>query len=118
MDMKARNAFRIRKVVTSMIKFSHGFNYYRLRETMINNNMVEATYPRCEKIETQNHVIKYKETITLRKEFIKELVVEVAKNKSDDLYVELIMLFIEDILRYTENEEEEEYEMNQQHMGI
>ena len=28
------------------------------------------------------------------------------------------MLFIEDILRYVENEEEEEYEMNQQYTGI
>ena len=95
-----------------MIKCAHRFNHYGLREAMINNNMVETAYPRCKKIETQDHIIKCKEIIAIRKEFIKELVVELVKNKPDDVYVEQIILFIEDILRYLENEEEEEYEMN------
>ena len=56
-------------------------------------------------------MIKCKETIALRKIF-KELVVELGKNKSNNAHVEQMMLFIEDILRYEENEEKEEYKMN------
>ena len=52
MNIEARNAFRMGKVITSMIKCAHGFNHYGLREAMINNNIVEATCPRCKKIET------------------------------------------------------------------
>ena len=58
-----------------MIKCTHGFNYYRLRKAMINNNMVEATCPRSIKVESWDHIIKCKEAIARRKEFIKELVV-------------------------------------------
>ena len=104
-DIEARNAFKMGKVATLMIKYSHRFNHYGLRETMINNNIVEAICPRCEKVETQDYVIKYEETISLRKEFIKDLVVELVKNKPDDVHVEQIMSFIEDILRYAKNEE-------------
>jgi len=85
---------------------------------MINNDMVEATCPRCEKVETWDHVIKCEKTIALRKQFIKELVIELARNKPKEVHIEEIMSFVEDILRYLENEEEEEYEMNQQCVGM
>ena len=79
---------------------------------MINNNIAEATCPRHEKDEILDYVIKSEERNALRKEFIKDLVVELVKNKPDNVYVEQIMSFIEDILRYVENEEKEEYKMN------
>ena len=41
-----------------------------------------------------------------------ELVAELARKKSDEIHVEEIMAFVEDILRYLENEQEEEYEIN------
>ena len=86
-DMEARNDFKIGKVTTSMIKCAHGHNHYGLREAMINNNMVEATCPRCEKVETWNHVIKCEKTIALRKQFIKELVIELARNKPKEVHI-------------------------------
>ena len=85
---------------------------------MINNNIAEATCPRHEKDEILDYVIKSEERNALRKEFIKDLVVELVKNKSDDVYMEQIILFMEDILRFAENKEEEGYEMNQQYLGI
>ena len=58
-------------------------------------------------------MIKYQNTIELRREFIKEIVIELVWNKPKEVHKEEIMLFIEDILRYIENEEDEEYKMNQ-----
>ena len=79
--------------------------------------MVEAQYPRCEQVETWDHVIKCRETISLRKEFVKDLVVTLVKNKPEDVNVEATMSFVEDALKHIENEEEEEHETNQQHVG-
>ena len=117
-DMEARNVFQTGKVTTSMIKCAHGFNHYGLREAMMNNNMVESTCPRCEKVETWDHVTKCQNTIELRKEFIKEIVIELARNKPKEVHIEEIMSFVEDILRCLENEEDEEHEMNQQCVGM
>ena len=44
--------------------------------------------------------------------------IELARNKPKKVHVEEIMLFVEDILKYLENEEKEEYQMNQQYLGI
>ena len=52
------------------------------------------------------------ETIEMRKAFIEKLLMEMLKNR-EDVEVDLIMLFCEDMLRCLENETEEEYETNQ-----
>ena len=44
--------------------------------------------------------------------------IELARNKPKEVHIEEIMSFVEDILRYLENEEDEEYEMNQQYVGM
>ena len=62
-------------------------------------------------------MIKCKETIELRKEFIEKLLVELIKQKMDNVDMNMIIVFYEDILRYLE-EEEEEYETNQQYIEI
>ena len=49
----------------------------------------------------------------MRREFIRQLVVELVKAKPRDISEDLIKSFVEDILRYLENKEDEEYEMNQ-----
>ena len=107
-DMEVRNSFQMSKVTISMIKYAHGYNHHRLRDAMINNYVVEAHCPRCNLVEIWDHIIKCRETISLRKEFIKGLVVELVKNKLEDINMEVIMSFVEDILRYLENKEEEE----------
>ena len=117
-DMEVKNVFATGKATTPMIKCSRGFNHCRLWEAMINNNMVEAMRPRCEEVETWEHVIKCEKTIELRIKFIKELVIELARNKPKEVHVEETMSFAEDILRYLENEEDEECEMDQQRAGM
>ena len=44
--------------------------------------------------------------------------VDLVRNKSDKVYIEEIILFVEDILKYLENEEDEEFEINQQYAGM
>ena len=117
-DIEARNAFIGNKVTTSMIKCANGFNHYGLRHAMINGNMVEANCPRCNQVETWDHVIKCRETVALRKEFIQKLVVELVEGKPSNVSIELIMSFVEDILRYIEDENEEDYETNQYLVGM
>ena len=40
-DSEARNAFKIGEVTPSLIKCAHGFNHYSLRDSLINNNIIE-----------------------------------------------------------------------------
>ena len=113
-NMKARNVFKIGRVVTSMIKCSCRHDHYGFRDAMINDDMVEAICSRCERVETWYQVIKCKKTILMRKEFISELLIELIKCKHKDMNVEIILSFIENIMRYSENKEDEEHETNQQ----
>ena len=78
-DIEARNAFKIGKVTPSMMKCAHGYNHYGVREAMINNNMVDSMCPRCEQVETWDHVIKCKETRRLRKDFVEDLLITLVK---------------------------------------
>ena len=45
-DKEARNAFNPKKVTSSMIKCVHGYNHFGLRDSLINNNMIDAHCPR------------------------------------------------------------------------
>ena len=117
-DTKARNLFNSNEVTPSIIKYAHRFNHFGLRDSMINNNMVEAYCLRCDNIETWDHVIKCKETIKLRKEFIEKLLVELLKQRADGVDMNVIIAFYENILRYLEEEEEEEYKTNQNYVGM
>ena len=46
-DLEARNDFCGNKVTTSMMKCANRFNYYGFRHVIINNNIREANYSRC-----------------------------------------------------------------------
>ena len=39
---EARNVFLTKEVIPLLIKYSHGYNHYGLRDSLINNNMVKA----------------------------------------------------------------------------
>ena len=54
----------------------------------------------------------------LRRVFVKDLLVELVKNKPENISVEIIMSFVEDILWYLENDEEEDCKMNQYLVGM
>ena len=61
--------------------------------------------------------MKCNETIELRRGFIEKLLLELLRNRRD-VNINEIMSFCEDILRYLENEEDEEYETNQYFVGM
>ena len=118
-DLEARNSFQANKVTTSVIKCAHGFNHYGLRHSMINEKLIEANCPRCNQIETWDHVVWCSDTVRLRREFITELLLDLLAEKNDEVSIDNIMSFGEDIVRYLEYEEDEdEYETNQWLIGM
>ena len=50
-DLEARNIFLNRKIILSMIKYSHRYNHYGLRNALINNNIIGVKCSRCSKVE-------------------------------------------------------------------
>ena len=66
---EARNAFNPKNITTSIIKCAHGCNHFSLRDSMINNNIIDAYCLRYQMVETWDHVVKCNETMHLRKEF-------------------------------------------------
>ena len=53
----------------------------------------------------------------MRKRFMRESLIELMKYKPEDVNVEAILSFIEDIMHYLEKKEDEEHETNQQCAG-
>ena len=56
--------------------------------------------------------MKCKETIPLRRKFVEQLLRELNNEHPDNVEEDEILSFIEDILRYLEDNENEEYETN------
>ena len=112
-DIEARNSFTKSKVTTSMIKCANGMNPYGVQNNMINKQIIGNECPRCSEVETWEHVVKYKETIPLRRKFIIQLLKELNDKHPDSVEQEEILLFVEDILQYLEDDKNKEYEINQ-----
>ena len=62
-DQDTRNVFKLKDVTLSMLKYSYRFNHYGLRDSMFNDNMVEAYCPRCKSIETWDHAVRCPRTL-------------------------------------------------------
>ena len=118
-DTEARNLFQASKVTTSMVKCANGCDHYGLRHSMINNNLIESNCPRCNQVETWDHVIRCNETIEIRKDFIKELLKDLLKEINDQISVDNMFSFGEDAMRYLEYEDnEDECETSQSLIGM
>ena len=39
-DLKARNAFTTKSATTSIIKYAYEYNWYQLKDTIVNSNMI------------------------------------------------------------------------------
>ena len=85
---------------------------------MINKHMIGTKCSICSKVEIQDHVIKYQKTREIRRTFIKELTAELIKVKPNDIEIDKILEFVEDILRYFEDNNEDEYKTNQVMIGM
>ena len=74
--------------------------------------MVGIECSRYSKVETQEHIVKFRETKYFRKEYVKELMKKMIKEEPKNINVKEIFEMIEDILRYLENNESNNYETN------
>ena len=70
---------------------------------MINNKIIGIEYPRFSNVEIQDYIIKCNKISYLRVQFVKDLTIEILKEKPSNIDKEEIFLLIEDILRYFEN---------------
>ena len=77
--------------------------------SITNNNEYGSMYPRYSKVEIWEHVIKYRKTILIWREFVKSLIIELYKQYPNTVDHNKILLFIEDTLQYLENKESENY---------
>ena len=68
-----------KSVLVSIIKYAHGYNQYRLRDTIINLHLIRSEYSQCSAIEIRNYNIKYSKTKPLRKLFVQELLKELKR---------------------------------------
>ena len=121
-DLEARNAFKNKEVTASVIKCAHGFNHYGVRNAMINNNLTEKECPRCNAIETWDHVIRCPKVRNMQREFIAETAKELFKKNKGKISKDDMLDMLEDIVKFfnggEEEENAEEFETSQQHVGM
>ena len=117
-DIEARNAFKVGRVTTAMLKCVYGYNHYGQRDAIINENMVEEICPRCEMRETWEHVIQCSENKKGRPMFVKDLIETLMKSKPKEVAEDDIISFVEDIMKYVRNDDECDYQTNQQYVGM
>jgi len=63
-------------------------------------------------------MVKYSKKRKLQIKFIKELALELFKNKLNNINVDIIMYFIENISQYINDDKEDEYEINWYFVGM
>jgi len=117
-DIEARNAFSIKLVTTSIIKCTNGYNPYGARQAMINKQLIGSECPRCNELETWDHVVRCKETKHLRRKFIFDLAKELLKHRPHQCSHDEVLDMTEDILLYLDNEDDDEYATSQHLIGM
>ena len=118
-DVKARDVFQNKRVTASMIACSHGFNHYGERDAMINKMMTTMECPLCNEKETWEHVVQHRETKACRKEFIKDLAIELFNERGSEINPEDMLDMLEDIIGFLQgDEDEDEHETSQQCVGM
>jgi len=117
-DGDAREAVPLNKISTSILKCVAGYNHYGLRNALINNNQTEESCPRCNEVETWEHVVKCDNTVRFRKDFITDMTLEILAIDQNQVSVDEIFSMCEDILNFLESGDHEDYETNQHMIGM
>ena len=78
-DLEARRAFNSKEVTLPVVKCTHGFNHYCVRDAIINNNLTGNECPYCSQLETWEYVIKCNKVRMMQREFVKETTKELLK---------------------------------------
>ena len=98
-----------------MIKCANGWNYCSIRSELINRTTIEC--PCCSSVETWEYVIRCCKTKKFRKQFIADLLLDLMKNRTEDMNCSNLFDLIEDTLWYLDREEQEECDTNQEMIG-
>ena len=69
-------------------------------------------------MEMWEHIVKCRETKYLRKDFVKDLIKEMIKEAPKNTSIKKIFKIIDNILRYLENDESDDYKTNQGIIGL
>ena len=65
---------------------------------MIDDDLIKTDCLRWNQVETQDHTVKYGETMELRKDFIEELLIKLVKENCNEVSEDAIIAFGEDVL--------------------
>ena len=95
-----------------MIKCVYGFNHFGIRSTLINNNEIEESCPRCSTDETWEHVAKCVKTSEFCEDFITNLAKELLAVRQEKVSMNEIFDILKDILNFLEDNNKEEYEIS------
>ena len=85
---------------------------------MMNKDQCGYECPRCSEDETWEHVVKCKMTILIRRRLVKNLLKELTLKRPSNVDQEEILSFIEDMLRYLDDDNSDEFETNQGMIGF
>ena len=94
-DAKARIAFKTIKMTTLITKRAHGHNHHGERDALMKKEITNQECPRCNEIESQDHVIKCKNTRHMRVEHMEDLNISLMKCKKKKVDEKEILLFVE-----------------------
>ena len=100
MDKMARMDIKKMKLIASAMKCYYGFNHYDERVNTI--NVVTSTYEctRCSEIETWEHVVQCRSTVSMRAEFILQLHEDLKRVQDPVVTDEELITLIEDIRKF------------------
>jgi len=117
-DGEARVCIPISRITPSLIKCVHGFNHYGTRSVAINDNEFDESCPRCSETENWEHVVRCVKTVEFRKDFITDMAKELLSVKQNEVSANEIFDMLEDILNFMEENDEDDYETNQNMVGM
>ena len=114
-DMEARNVFN-KGCTTSMLKCVYGYNAYGMRDVKINKDLTDGICPRCQSLETWDHVIRCTQIQEMKYTFIKTLHVELKKQDKKQKDTDKRKKIISDIFKYINNRQG--FETHQEAIGF
>ena len=101
-DKEARHVFHQGSSL-SLLKCAYGLNHYAMREALINQDVYNCYCPRCDQLETWEHVIKCSKAINLKNAYINELRKKLKSQDKNNLEGGKIARILTDIYNYIYN---------------
>ena len=85
---------------------------------MINKQQINSKCPQCSKNESWEHIVQCEETRHFKKDFVKNLLIEMLKERPREVDCMDVFDIIEDMLKHLSKDEEGDFEMSQEFIGF